>query len=49
MSKKATYILVFILIAIGIAFAVWKYTFRKSVTSVISKKAEIKNNYLNIY
>jgi hypothetical protein len=41
MSKKAAYILVFILIAIGIAFAVWKYTFRKSETSVISKKSEI--------
>ena len=42
MSKKSAYILVFILIAIGIAFAVWKYTFRKSETSVIAKKAEIE-------
>ena len=42
MSKKTVYILVFILVAIGIAFAVWKYTFRTSETSVASKKPDIE-------
>jgi hypothetical protein len=41
MSKKIRYILVFLVLALIAAVAVWKYTFKKSETSVASHKTDI--------
>ena len=42
MSKKVRYFLVFIILALGVAFAVWKITFKKSEARVASKKADVE-------
>jgi predicted aconitase len=42
MSIKARYIVIFILLAIIFALTAWKYTFRKSASSVAGKEADIE-------
>jgi|WetSurMetagenome_2_1015567.scaffolds.fasta_scaffold129627_2 hypothetical protein len=41
MSKKVWYILAFLILAFMAAFVAWKYTFKKSETSMASRKTDI--------
>jgi hypothetical protein len=41
MSKKIRYILIFLVLALIAAVAVWKYTFKESASNVASRKTEV--------
>ncbi len=41
MSKKIRYILIFLVLALIAAVAVWKYTFKESESNVASHKTEV--------
>jgi hypothetical protein len=42
MQNKIRYVIAFVIIAMVIAFMVWKYTFRKTESSVSSQKADVE-------